>query len=110
MNTIIKYALGALLLLCVVLAVGMAYQHSKISSQSATIASQQEVITNYENDKKAQDVADSQLQAEKDKIAKERNKYKAQLNDALKNQECAAAPLPDNAKRVLKELYGGKGS
>ena len=110
MNTIIKYALGASVLLCIVLGIGMAYQHSKISSQASTIASQAETIGHYEQDKKAQEVADNQLQAEKDRIAKERNKYKAQLNDALKNQACADAPLPDDAQRVLKELYGGKGS
>lgn len=110
MNTIVKYALGALVLLCIVMAVGMAYQHSKISSQANTIATQASQIEGFKKDKEAQEVADSQLQADKDKIAKERNKYKAQLDEALKNQACADAPLPDDAKRVLKELYGGEGS
>ena len=110
MNTIMKYVLGALVLACLCLAIGMAYQHSKISSQGATIASQAETIGHYEQDKAAQEVADSQLQAEKEQIAAQRNKYKKQLNDALANQECAAAPLPNDAKRVLQELYSRKGS
>lgn len=110
MNTIVKYSLGALVLLCIAMAVGMAYQHSKISSQAYTIATQAYQIESFKKDKEAQEKADSQLQADKDKIAKERNKYKAQLDEALKNQACADAPLPDDAKRVLKELYGGKGS
>lgn len=86
------------------------YRGTVIDKQDAEIAQQKEQLKLFEKDKEAQEAADSQLQADKDKIAKERNKYKAQLDEALKNQACADAPLPDDAKRVLKELYGGKGS
>jgi len=110
MNTISKYALGALVLICIVMGVWMVYQSHEISSQADTIASQQETITHFQQDKEAQELADNQLQADKDKIAKERNMYKKKLNDALANQECTDAHLPDDAKRVLEELYGRKGA
>lgn len=110
MNTIMKYVLGALVLACICLAIGMAYQHSKIASQGATIASQAETIGHYKQDKAAQEVADSRLQAEKEQIAQQRDNYKKQLKNALKDQECAAVPLSDDTKRVLQELYGRKSS
>ncbi len=110
MNNILKYLLGASVLACVVLTVWLAYRGNIISSQADTIALQASQLESFEKDKAAQEVADNQLQAEKDKIAKERDKAKRDLKDALKDNVCANTQLPDDAKRVLKDLYGGKGS
>ncbi len=110
MNIIVKYALGALVLLCIIMAVGMAYQHSKISSQADTIATQASQIDSFKKDKAAQEVADNQLQADKDKIAKELSKAKKDLKDALKGNPCTDAQLPDDAKRMLQDIYRGKSS
>lgn len=110
MSNLVKYLLGALVLICIVLAVWLGYRGSVISSQAATIATQASQLEIFEKDKAAQEVADSQLQAEKDRIAKERDKAKRDLRDALKDNPCTDAQLPDDAKRVLKELYGNTGS
>lgn len=110
MNNFIKYLLGASVLICIVLAVLLAYRGNQIEAQARTIAEQATQLERYAKDKAAQEVADNQLQAEKERIAKERNKYKKDLENALKDNPCSNTQLPDDAKRVLKELYGGKGS
>lgn len=110
MNNLVKYALGALVIVCMVLGVWLHYRGVELDAQARTIATQAAQIEGFEKDKAAQDVADKQLQAEKDKIAKERDKVKKDLKDALKGNACTDAQLPDDAKRVLKELYGGKGA
>lgn len=107
---VLAIAVAALLVLSMTFGGLWWYRGTVIDKQDAEIAQQKEQLKLFEKDKAAQGVADNQLQADKDKIAKERDKYKAQLDDALKDQACADAPLPDDAKRVLKELYGGKGS
>ncbi len=99
-----------LLVLCMSFGVLAWYRGDVIDSQKSEIAQQKQVLEGFEKDKAAQEVADNQLQAEKDKIAKERNKLKAQLNDALKDDGCANTKLPDNSKWVLDELYGREGS
>lgn len=110
MNNLVKYALGVLVIVCIVLGVWLHYRGVELDTQARTIATQAAQIEGFEKDKKAQDVADKQLQAEKDRIAKERDKVKKDLKDALKGNACTNAQLPDDAKRVLKELYSGKSS
>lgn len=110
MNHMLKYALGALVIVCIVLGVWLHYRGVELDAQARTIATQAGKIKGYEKDRAAQDVADKQLQADKDKIAKERDKAKKDLKDALKDAPCTNAQLPDDAKRVLKELYSGKGA
>lgn len=110
MNNILKYLLGASLLTCVVLAVWLAYRGNQLEAQARTIAEQATQLEGYAKDKAAQEVADNQLQAEKDRIAKERDKAKRELKDALKDNACTDTQLPDDAKRVLKELYGNPGA
>lgn len=101
---------GLLLLLCVSLGVLSWYRGDVIDSQNAEIAQQKQVLEGFEKDKAAQEVADKQLKAEKERLAKERDKYKKDLKDALKGNPCSDAQLPDDAKRMLQELYNGKGS
>lgn len=105
-----QIALGAAVVAFVLMAVGLAYQHSTIASQDATIASQQQTIDTFERDKKAQDKADKQLKADKEKIAKERQDWKEKLNEALKGNTCNDVPFDDNTQRLLNELYGKQGS
>ena len=107
---VLAILVAVLLVLCMGFGVLAWYRGDVIDSQKAEIAQQKQVLEGFEKDKAAQEVADNQLQAEKDKIAKERNKLKAQLNDALKDDGCANTKLPDNSKWVLDELYGRKGS
>lgn len=108
MNNLFKYALGALVIVCIVLAVWLHHRGVELDAQARTIDEQAAQIKGFEKDKKAQDVADKKLQAEKDKIAKERDKAKKDLKDALEGNPCTNAQLPDDAKRMLKELYNGK--
>lgn len=105
-----QYALGAAVVVFVLMAVGLVYQHSTIASQDATIASQKQTIDTFEKDKKAQDKADKQLKAEKEKIAKERQDWKKLLNEALKGNACNDVPFDDNTQRLLNKLYGKQGS
>jgi uncharacterized membrane protein YfbV (UPF0208 family) len=86
------------------------YRGETIELQKQIISEQSEVIHSFKLDKKAQDKADKQLQAEKESIAKERNKYKKDLADALKDNECTDVPIPDDAKRLLDKLYNSQGS
>lgn len=105
-----QYALGAAVVVFVLMAVGLVYQHSTIASQDATITSQAQTINTFEKDKKAQDKADKQLKADKEKIAKERDKWKDKLNEALDGNTCNDVPFDDNTQRLLNELYDKQGS
>lgn len=105
-----QIALGAAVVAFVLMAVGLVYQHSTIASQDATIASQAQTINTFEKDKKAQDKADKQLKADKEKIAKERREWKDKLNEALQGNTCNDVPFDDNTQRLLNELYGKQGS
>lgn len=110
MPSIKQIALGAAVVAFVLMAVGLVYQHSTIASQDATIDSQAKTISTFEKDKKAQDKADKQLKADKEKIAKERDKWKDKLDEALKGNTCNDVPFDDNTQRLLNELYGKQGS
>ena len=84
------------------------YRGKEIAKQDATIATQKQALANFVKDRAAQDVADKQLTAAKDKIAKERDTLKEKLKDALKDNACANTAIPDDAQRLLKELYGSQ--
>lgn len=86
------------------------YRGDKIDSLSLEIEKQKEALAVFEKDKKAQDLADKQLNVDKKAIIKDRDEFKQRLKDALKSNECANAQLPDDAKRVLKELYNSQRS
>ena len=101
---------GVLLVLCVSLGVLSWYRGDVIDSQQKELVKQKETLDRFEKDKTAQEVADKQLKAEKERLAKERDKYKKDLKDALKGNPCSDAQLPDDAKRMLQELYNGKSS
>lgn len=111
LSTVNKVLLGIVLLLLVasVSFGGVSYYRGTvIDKQDKEIATQKEALANFEKDRAAQDVADKQLTAEKDRIAKERDSFKAQLKNALKDNVCANTALPDDAQRMLKELYGSQ--
>ena len=110
MSYLNKWALGIAVALFVLMGIGLYYQHTVISSQSLTIASQASVIASFEKDKKAQEKADKQLKADKEKIAKERREWKDKLNEALQGNSCNDVPFDDNTQRLLNELYGKQGS
>lgn len=104
------YVLGAFVLICILMGVGLYWQHSTISSQRDTMAQQQQALEAFEKDREAQAKSDTQLKADKEKIAKERDKYKQGLTDALNNNVCSNTALPDDAQRLLQELYNSQGS
>ena len=113
LSTVNKVLLAgiALLLVASVAFGGLWYYRGKvIAKQDETIATQALALKNFEKDRAAQDKADKQLQADKDKIAQERDTFKKGLQDALKDNECANTALPDDAKRLLQELYGSQRS
>lgn len=101
--------LGASVIVCVVLAVGMYWQHSKIVSQSRTIDSMTTQIEGLEKQAKARDVVAKQNKQDKDKAEAERDKFKRKLKDA-EDGVCTNVPLGDNSKRVLEELYNSQPS
>lgn len=106
-----KVLVGAVVILTVLsMAFGALswYRGDKIDSLSLEIEKQKKALAEFEKDKKAQDVADKQLNADKKAIIKERDEFKQRLEDALKNSVCANTELPDDAKRVLKELYNSQ--
>lgn len=106
-----KVLVGAVVLLTIVsVALGALswYRGGKIESLNAEVEQQQAALDAYVKDKEAQDVADKQLDVDKKAIIKERDEYKRKLKDALESNECANAQLPDDAKRVLKELYNSQ--
>ncbi len=107
---VLAILVAVLLVLCMGFGVLAWYRGDVIDSQKTEISQQKEALDRFEKDKAAQEVADKQLQAEKDRLAKERDKYKKDLKDALKGNPCTDAQLPDDAKRMLQELYNGKGS
>lgn len=110
LDKVLVICLGALIIVSVAFGGLWWYRGTVIDKQTATIATQQATIAAFEKDKAAQEVADKQLQADKDRIAKERDKYKTGMDNALKDNECANAPLPDDAQRLLNQLYGKQGA
>lgn len=86
------------------------YRGTVIDAQSSTISQQAKDLDTFEKDKKAQDKADKKLKADKERIAQERNKYKKDLEDALKDSPCNDVPFDDNTQRLLNQLYGKQGS
>lgn len=109
-DKVLVIAVAALLVLCVAFGGLWWYRGTVIDKQDVEIAQQKQQLELYAKDKAAQEIADKQLQAQKDKIAKERDKAKKDLKDALEGNPCTNAPLPDDAKRMLQDLYSGKGS
>lgn len=105
-----QITLGIAVAVFVLMAVGLVYQHSTIASQDATIDSQAKTISTFERDKKAQDKSDKQLKADKEKIAKERDKWKERFNEALRNNPCNDVPFDSDTQQLLNELYGKQGS
>lgn len=102
--------LGASTIICIVLAVGMYWQHTKIRSQSDTIDSMTIQITSLEKQSKARGVVATQNKKDRMKAERERDAYKRKLRDAEKDSLCSNTPLNDNTKRVLRELYNSQPS
>lgn len=102
--------LGASVIVCIALAVGMYWQHSIISSQRSTIDSMTKKIEGLEKKEKARDAVAKQNKQDKVQAEKERDLFKRKLKDAEKDSPWANAPLSDESKRVLKELYNSQPS
>ena len=109
-DKVLAIAVAALLVLCVAFGGLWWYRGTVIDKQEATIATQKTALDAYAKDKAAQDKADKQLQADKEKIAKERDSFKEKLHDSLKGSDCSRTQLPDDSKRVLNDLYNSQGA
>ncbi len=109
-NKVLAIAVAALLMLSVAFGGLWWYRGTVIESQGKEIATQKEALDNYAKDEAAQSKVDKQLAKDKAAIAKQRDEYKKRLKDALKGNKCDNEPLPDDAKRVLDELYNSQGS
>jgi len=107
-DKVLAIAVAALLVLCVAFGGLWWYRGTVIEAQNKTIASQKLAIENFQKDRKAQDVADSQLKADKELIAKERDAIRDKLKNALKDNKCANTAIPDDAGRMLDELYSSQ--
>lgn len=102
--------LGASVIVCILLAVGMYWQHSTIRSQRDTIDSMTTKIAGLEKQAKARDVVAKQNKQDKEKAQQELDTYKRKLKDAEKNSPCATTPLNDESQRLLKDLYNSQPS
>lgn len=101
-------------LLAVAVVVSMAlggwvwYRGAVIDSQKETIATQTIALKGFEKDQQAQAKADKQLKDKLATIQKERETFEDELKDALKGNSCSDTPIPDDAGRVLNNLYGSQ--
>lgn len=109
-NKVLAIAVAGLLVLSVAFGGLWWYRGTVIDKQEAGMALQKEALDNYAKDRDAQGKADKQLAKDKAALEKQRQKFKQELEDALKGNGCANTAIPDAAKRVLKELYGSQGS
>lgn len=104
--------LAILLAVAVVVSIALGgwvwYRGTVIASQEQTIASQALTIKNFEKDQQAQAKADKQLKDKLAAIQKERETFEDKLKDALKGNSCNDTPIPDDAKRLLEELYSSQ--
>jgi Tfp pilus assembly protein PilO len=101
----------ALLLLVSVTLGGFAwYMGGEVASLNQEVATQKSVISGFEKDREARAVADKQLKDKLNAIMKEKDKFKRELRDAIESNPCNNTGLPDDAKRLLKELYGSQRS
>ena len=100
------YIIAALLVLSIALGGLWFYRGTVIDAQSEQLSKQRDAIALFEKDQTAQQEADSQLQADKERIARERDVLKKKLNNALKDNQCNDVPFDDGTQRVLNELYG----
>lgn len=102
------------ILLAIAVAVSVAlggwvyYRGTVIDSQKETIAAQKLALENFEKDQQAQATADKQLKDKLAAIQKDKETYTRKLEDALKGNTCDDAPIPDDAKRLLDQLYGSQ--
>lgn len=103
-------ACAVLLLLSLVFGSLWVYRGAEIEKQDAKIAEQEKTIKSQIKSAEAQAKADKVLRDKQGALQAERDKVKGKLDETLKNQSCADTPLPDDAQRVLEELYGSKGS
>lgn len=113
LSTSSKVLLGIVALLLIVsttLGVFAWYMGGEVSSLNQEVAAQKSVIEGFEKDREAQAVADKQLKEKLNAITKEKNQFKQELRDAVNGNPCNNTDLPDDAKRVLKKLYGSQRS
>lgn len=103
-------ACAVLLLFSLVFGSLWVYRGTKIEKQDAKIAEQEKTIAAQAKSAAAQEKADKVLRDKQNTLQAERDKARGSLDEALKNQSCADTPLPDDAQRVLKELYNSEGS
>lgn len=109
-NKVLVVAIAFFLVLSVTFGGLYAYRGTVIADQELTMATQKSALDSYAKDKAAQSKADKQLAKDKAAIIKQRDDFKKRLSDALKGNKCDNEPLPDDAKRVLDELYNSQGS
>lgn len=107
-SKVLAILLAAAVVLSVALGGWVWYRGTVIDSQKKTIETQALALKNFEKDQKAQALADKQLKDKLASIQKEKETFEGKLQDALKGNSCADAPIPDDAKRVLEELYGSQ--
>lgn len=107
-SKVLAILLAAAVVLSVALGGWVWYRGTVIDSQKKTIETQALTIKNFEKDQQAQAKADKQLKDKLASIQKEKETFEGKLQDALKGNSCADAPIPDDAKRVLEELYGSQ--
>lgn len=104
----LSMALGVLLLILIGLGVYTYYQSTVIASQASTIVSLQGQVDSLEKQKAARDKVAIERKKAQQKIEKENKTLKEALRESLKGNACDDAPLPDDTKRLLEELYRGR--
>lgn len=98
-------ALAALVLLVVLLGLYNHYQGNTIRSQATELQVRQEKIDALEKSKKvATEVAKKNKKALAN-LETQTTNLKQRLKDALEDDKCAAAPIPDSASGLLNEIY-----
>lgn len=107
-NKWLLYALCGLLLSFLGLGLYTLYQHSVIASQASEISSLNDQVDSLEKQKAAREKVAIERKKEQLKIEKENKALKGKLSESLKNHPCDNAPLPDDTKRLLEELYRGR--
>ena len=100
-------ALGASLLVLVVMVIRLDSQGSTIVSQGRTIDSMTIQIEDFKAKVKARDKAAIQNKKDREKIAVELSLTQKRLNNVIKDGVCYSEPLSDDASRMLNEIYRG---
>jgi len=84
------------------------YRGVVIGEQKTLLEERKKALNLLKKDRAAQDKADNERKQEGERIQKGKEAFKGKLNEAIKGNDAANTPIPDDSKRMLNDLYNSQ--